>query len=99
MAGGMHGRRVCMARGASMVGGMHGGGMHDRERGCVWQGGMRGRTDGHSSGRYATYWNVFLLTLQSSCFEETDLLTITIYINTSISFKVDHIDVFTLIGL
>ena len=24
-------------------------------------GGMRGRRDGHCSGRYASYWNAFLL--------------------------------------
>ena len=57
----MYGRGVCMA-----------GGMHVWQ-GCVhgmghaWQGGvrgkgggMRGRRDGHCSGRYAYYWNTFL---------------------------------------
>ena len=35
------------------------GGMHD-EGGRLWQG-VRGRRDGHCSGRYASYWNAFLL--------------------------------------
>ena len=35
------------------------------QRGHVWHwacmaGGMRGRRDGHCSGRYASYWNAFL---------------------------------------
>ena len=30
-------------------------------RGHVWQGDVRGRRDGHCSGRYASYWNAFLL--------------------------------------
>ena len=29
--------------------------------GCAWQRGVRGRRDGHCSGRYASYWNAFLL--------------------------------------
>ena len=37
-------------RWACMVGGVHGKG-----------GGVRGRRDGHCSGRYASYWNAFLL--------------------------------------
>ena len=42
--------------------------MRDR-RGCVcgrghaWQGGLRGRRDGHCSGRYASYWNAFLFNM------------------------------------
>ena len=32
--------------------------MYVRE--CAWQGGMRGRRDGHCSRRYASYWNAFL---------------------------------------
>ena len=62
--GGMHGREVCVAEG-----------MHDRGvcvvGGHVWQGAcmaggmqgrgcMRGRRDGHCSGRYASYRNAFL---------------------------------------
>ena len=51
MEGGVHGRRVaCVARGAC--------------GGCVWQGGMCGRRDGHCSGRYTSYWNVFLFTME-----------------------------------
>ena len=45
-------------RGACVAGpgGMYGGGGH------AWQGaGVRGRRDGHYSGRYASYWNAFLL--------------------------------------
>ena len=50
----MHGRG-CVT---GMVRGMHGRG--------VWQGGMHGRgvhgrIDSHCSGRYASYWNAFLL--------------------------------------
>ena len=58
MAGGVCGRRPCVA------GGMHG-------RGHMWWGacmagwhvgqGMCGRRDGHCSRRYASYWNEFLL--------------------------------------
>ena len=51
---GVHGTGACMA------GGVYGkrvcmveGGMHGR-------GGMRGRRDDHSSGRYVSYWNAFL---------------------------------------
>ena len=46
-------------------GGMHGtGAMHNGRR--AWQGGhgrgdVRGRRDGHCCGRYASYWNTFLL--------------------------------------
>ena len=50
---GMHGW------GCALRGGMHGGDVHDR--GHAWQGGMRGRRDGHCSRRYASYWNAFLL--------------------------------------
>ena len=52
--GGLHARGcawqgvcVCMAGGHAW-------------RGCAWQGDMRGRKDGHCSGRYASYWNAFL---------------------------------------
>ena len=54
MTGGMHGR------GHAWQGGMHG-------RGCAWQGGhvwqgsICGRRHGHCTGRYASYWNAFLL--------------------------------------
>ena len=48
----------CMCR-VCVVGSMHGG------RG-VWQrtcvaGGVHGRGDDHYSGRYASYWNAFML--------------------------------------
>ena len=39
---------------------------HVWQRGCAWQkgeGGMRGRRDGHCSGRYASHWNSFLFKL------------------------------------
>ena len=49
VVGGMHCRGVCVAMGVCMAGGMH-------VRGCVC-----GRRDGHCSGRYASYWNAFLL--------------------------------------
>ena len=39
---------VCMVKGACVVRGTHGGG-------------MLGSRDGHCSGRYAFYWNAFLL--------------------------------------
>ena len=52
---------ACMA-GACVVGG------HVWQGVCVvgsvcGRGGMRGRRDGHCSGRYASYWNAFLLHL------------------------------------
>ena len=58
VAGGHVWQGACMAGGAYMAEGacILGGG-----RGCVWQGGMHGRRYGHCSGRYASYWNVFLL--------------------------------------
>ena len=54
VAGGMHGGRACMA------GSGHGGVE------CVVVvvgegGGVRGRRYGHCSGRYAFFWNAFLL--------------------------------------
>ena len=39
---------------ACVAGGVHGGGH-------AWQGGVRGMRNGHCSGRYASYWNAFLL--------------------------------------
>ena len=52
MAGGHAWWGVCMAGGACVVGG------------CAWQGGdMHGRKNGNCSGRYASYWNAFLLLL------------------------------------
>ena len=48
--GGMCGRWACVAGGACMVG-------------HAWSGGMRGRRDDHCIGRYASYWNAFLLFL------------------------------------
>ena len=52
--------------GVCVAGGVHGRGMHGRgdvqgRQVHVWQGGMRGRRDGHCSRRYASYWNAFLL--------------------------------------
>ena len=49
VVGGMRGRGACMAGGTCMAGG------------CAWQGAMCGRRNGHCSGRYASYWNAFLL--------------------------------------
>ena len=44
------GGRAWQGQGACMAGGH------------AWQGaGVRGRRDGHYSGRYASYWNAFLL--------------------------------------
>ena len=45
---------------------VRGGGMHGREA-CMAVGGegVRDRRDGHCSGRYASYWNAFLLKLPS----------------------------------
>ena len=44
---GVHGGGACVARGV-------------RGGGHAWRGGMRGRRDGHCSGQYASYLNVFL---------------------------------------
>ena len=61
VVGGMHGRGVCMVgHAACMVGGGMCGGGHVRQRGVHGGGGVRGRRDGHYSGRYASYWNAFL---------------------------------------
>ena len=60
-SGGVRGRGVCM------VGGMHGRGGHVWQGGCMvgegmcGKGGMCGRKNGNCSGRYASYWNAFLL--------------------------------------
>ena len=48
------------------------GGMHGKGGTCVVKGGdgalqggaVRRRRDGHCSGRYASYWNAFLLNYQ-----------------------------------
>ena len=40
---------------------VHGGGRAWRSGVCMAGGGLRGRRDGHCSGRYASYWNAFLL--------------------------------------
>ena len=62
MAGGMHGGGGVMCdRQACMVG----GGMYGR--GCAWLGACVAG-DGHCSGRYASYWNAFLLQLNLSAF-------------------------------
>ena len=52
MAGG-----VCVAEGGSCVA----GGYAWQEGGAMHGGGMHGRRNGHCSGRYASYWNAFLL--------------------------------------
>ena len=72
LLGGMHGKGACMAKGGHAW--QKGGGMHGKGRGHVWQkggmcgeGGVRGiRRDTEirsMSGRYASYWNAFLLCL------------------------------------
>ena len=54
MAGGHAWQGVMHGRGRAWQRDMHG-------RGCAWRGGgMRGRTDGHCSGQYASYWNAFV---------------------------------------
>ena len=56
MVGGVHGRGACVAggvRGRGMHGGVHVAGGH------AWRGGMPGIQS--MSGRYASYWNAFLL--------------------------------------
>ena len=72
--GGMCGWEACMARGHVWLGDMCGRGAC-MAGGCAWQGvcmaggvcggvhgrGVCGRRDGHCSGRYASYWNAFLL--------------------------------------
>ena len=67
---------ACVA-GACMVGGVHGrghvwqgacvAGGHEWQGACMAGGGMRGRyyEIRSMSGRYASYWNAFLLTLLS----------------------------------
>ena len=55
--------------GVYMAGGVHGTGctwqwvMHGRGA-CVVEG-MSGRRDGYCSGRYASYWNTFLLQVRN----------------------------------
>ena len=75
MAGGMCGMGVAyMAEGACVAEGMYGkGGMCGGEGACVSEGmhgsghvwltgaSVHGRRDGYCSGRYAPYWNAFLL--------------------------------------
>ena len=46
----MHGKGACVA-----------GGGHGRRGACMTRGGVRGRRDGHCSGRCVSYWNAFLL--------------------------------------
>ena len=55
MAGDVHGRGVCMAEG------MHGRGACIAAGACMAGEGMHDKRDGHCSGRYASYWNAFLL--------------------------------------
>ena len=55
--------RLCFHRCLSVHGGAcvaRGWGVACVAGGCAWQGGMRGRSDGHCNGRYASYWNAFL---------------------------------------
>ena len=65
VVGGVHGRGYAWQEGCVQWGGgrgMYGGGMCGK--GCMVGevgGGVRGRRDGHCSGRYASYWNSFLL--------------------------------------
>ena len=54
MAGGMCGRGACMAGGMCGSGACIAGGV-------CGKGGVRGRKNGKCSGRYASYWNAFLL--------------------------------------
>ena len=55
MSGGMHGRGTCVAQGTCMAEGVHGRG------GFMTEGGVRIILS--MSGRYASYWNVFLFKL------------------------------------
>ena len=66
--GGVHAREGGMCAWGACIPGVECaclGGIHGR--GHAWlgdmhgQGGMRGRRDGHCSGRYKSYWNAFLL--------------------------------------
>ena len=73
VCGGVHARgEACMAGGYAWPGGMHGGGMHGQGACVAGGGGMHymhppppGRYYGYGirsmSGRYASYWNAFLL--------------------------------------
>ena len=58
VAGGMHGMVGVCGRGHAWLGpSVAGQGMHSGGGGVV----MHSRRDGHCSGRYASYWNTFLL--------------------------------------
>ena len=63
--GGMHSEGGMCGEGGHtwQKGGVCGGGMCGREAymagGACVAGGMHSRRDGHCSGRYASYWNVF----------------------------------------
>ena len=71
---GVHDKGACLAGGHTWQGGLHGsgracmaGGTCMARRGHARQGGgVRGRRDGHCSGRYASYWKAFLFTCVSS---------------------------------
>ena len=74
--GGMHGRGACVTgavrgKGACMARGVYMAGGH------AWQ--VRGRYYGYGirsvSGRYASYWNAFLLTLTVCCVLYVEYLT------------------------
>ena len=69
--------RLCAWRGACMAGvGCVAGGMCGRG-GMCGKGGMGGRRDGHCSGRYASYWNAFLISLDYRLIEKTlDVISI-----------------------
>ena len=51
--GGVHGGGACVAGGCAWWG--------HAWRGRAWWWGVRGRRDGYCNGRYASYWNAFLL--------------------------------------
>ena len=65
----VHRMRVCMVKGQYVAKGecMVKGGVCGKGGACVMgvcmAGGMHGRRDSYSSGRYASYWNAFLLAL------------------------------------
>ena len=67
MAGGVHGMVFMCGMGACVVGGACMAGGHAWQGACVAGGvhgrGMRGRRNGHCSGRYASYWNAYLLSM------------------------------------
>ena len=72
----MCGRGSCVTEECAWQGVCHKG--HTWQGACMvggyaWQGGARDRRDGHCSGRYASYWNAFLL--RNICTEITIFYT------------------------